>query len=698
MALSSCTPAPIPDEQLNSENTKNRADSSSLSHLNDESEWRAAYADFPRFVDGSARCGLTPGATPPPREPRLKQVAPLGQSESSRNSLHASEPRNSTVCSGPKAWCLLFGPSKLDEQNERLRLRMKKMNEEKARQAENLRERLHQVEATAEAERRRHAEELRRLSETLAGRGVYLTNDESMSLASPQRLIWAIDHNAPLPASQVRPHELLNYFAFDTQPVEVGQAFSILPEIAQHPARPDEVTLGFSVRGRSSSRATRDHANLAYVVDRSASMSEPGHLDFAKRGLLRSLEELKEGDIVHLVLFDATTCELARNFVVGRDSMQRLQELIESIEPGQGSNLPDGLARGYSAVNRIYQANYSNRVVLLTDTQASPEEDIREAMNLSSRNFDARRIRLSALGLGANVDDKLLDELTERGRGASIFLSSENETDAVFGERFVALIENAASDVHFRLQLPESLTLRAFYGEEASSSRGRVQSVHYASGTTQMYLANLVNPSGTIAAAERIELRIEYEDPKSARAESADFSWSAADLGISPGGKVPARAGFNLTKARMVATFGYHLRAMAERYAHVSSVWEKEAQVWQVPGDRDQRPLVAAARQSCLTTQGRLDAFAAELQGESEARRIASLWTRYCERFPAPEERLMAPRSQALAQSSASTALGALPLPAQQLGSSPIHISILPINDFPPGDGDGDFDSPGIRN
>lgn len=665
------------------------------SSLNDEdSGWEGPYAHLPRFVDGSARCGINRAVPGVNQHGGLTQIRLPAEVVRSRNStLRIMDPEETAVCSGPQAWCLLFGPSKIDQQNERLRLRMKKMGEENALQAEQLRERLHQVEVSASAERQRHAEELRRLSETFAGRGIYLTNDESMSLASPQRLIWAIDHRAPLPASQVRPHELLNYFAFDTRAVEAGQAFSVLPEIAQHPARPNEVTLGFSVRGRGNDRATRDNANLAYVLDRSASMSEPGRLDFAKRGLLRSLRELKGGDIVHLVLFDATTCELARNFVVGRDSLPLLETLIKSVGPRDGSQLPDGLSRGYAAVNRVYQANYSNRVILLTDTRAAPEDDVREAMNLTTQNFDARRVRLSAVGLGAEVDDRLLDQLTERGRGASIFLSSNEEADAVFGERFVALIENAANDVHFRLQLPPSLTLRAFYGEEASPARGRVQSVHYASGTTQMYLANLVNSARRIAQGDRIELRIEYEDPKTGRAESRDYSWSGQELGIGPQGQVPERAGFNLTKARMVATFGYHLRFMAERYDHVSSVWNQATQSWRATNGRHEG-LRAAARKGCLSTQGQLDAFAAELQGEPEARRIASLWANYCERFPARQE-LPASTTQALAQTSPKTLHG-VPLTMPESRPPVIHTSLLPINDFLPVD--GDFDSLGVSN
>ena len=50
----------------------------------------------------------------------------------------------------------------------------------------------------------------------------YLSNDDSMSLASAQRLLWAVQNRGPVKTSEVRPHELLNYFSFDTSPVADG--------------------------------------------------------------------------------------------------------------------------------------------------------------------------------------------------------------------------------------------------------------------------------------------------------------------------------------------------------------------------------------------------------------------------------------------------------------------------------------------
>lgn len=512
--------------------------------------------------------------------------------------------------------------------------------------------------------RRRHHAEIARLEKSARTGGIYLTNDDSMSLASPQRVIWALDHGRALAPSEIRPHELLNYFAFQTLPVDHGANFSVLPELAEHPDFEAEVTLALSVQGRASTRETRDNANLAYVIDRSGSMARPGQMALLKRGLRRSISELKPGDIVHLVLFSSTTCPLAQNFVVGRDPTERLLELVDSIQPSGGTNLYDGLNQGYSAVNRTYQASYTNRVLLLSDASVTEGQQRESSSLLAASHFDARRIRLSAIGFGRSIDDALLDRLTESGRGASLFLSSPSEVDFAFGHQFISLIENIATDVHFRLQLPASLELSAFYGEEASAEKQKVQALHYSSNTAQMYLANLHQSGRPLHPDDAIELVIEYDEPKSGTAKSASFQWSLSELGVGKQGQAPQTARHNLTKAKIVASFGRLLRRMAEKYHHVSSA----------SSPRSPRPKLstvsyqatrAEALRSCKKVQGRLDAFAAQLGGEREARRIAELWDLYCTRYddrsseipgvPLPK---LAHRSQALIDSDGAPSRG----------------------------------------
>ena len=77
------------------------------------------------------------------------------------------------------------------------------------------------------------------------------------------------------------------------------------------------------------------------------------------------------------------------------------------------------------------------------------------------------------------LQPSLLDRLTERGKGAYVFLGSSAEVDAVFGPRFISLIETTALDVHFLLHLPNSLRMNVFYGEESSTVKEDVQAIHY---------------------------------------------------------------------------------------------------------------------------------------------------------------------------------------------------------------------------
>lgn len=444
------------------------------------------------------------------------------------------------------------------------------------------------------------------------GQAVYLSNDDTMSLSSAQRLIYAIDQYAPLTSAEVRPHELLNYFSFVTNPVAADHDFSVLPTISPSEDEPNKWVLGLAVQGRPLSLKTRRNANLSFVVDRSGSMSAEGRMDYVKQGLLRSLSELKYGDIVNITLFDTGVCQLAQNFVVGRDSTQQLSSLIQRIRPEGSTNLHAGLETGYEAANRVYQPSYTNRVVLVTDALTNTGVTDERLISLVAKHYDERQIRLSGVGVGSTFNDSLLDELTERGKGAYVFLGSSAEVDAVFGPRFVSLIETIAHDVHFKLHLPPSLRMDTFYGEEASTVKERVQAIHYFANTSQMFLSDLQTRENAFPGSDDIMLTIEYQDAETGQARVEEFAWNLGDIF----GRHP-----NVDKAMLVSTFARRLQQIADRpvpygHGHTARSWND-----------------GEAAQICHTTQAQLARLASPLGGDAEASRVVSLWDRFCGRY-----------------------------------------------------------------
>lgn len=446
------------------------------------------------------------------------------------------------------------------------------------------------------------------------GASIYLSNDDSMSLSSAQRVIYAIDRFLPIPREHVRPHELLNYFSFETAPRAPDSDFSVYAEIEPKPGQAGIYTLGLSVAGRDPSLAERRNAALTFVIDRSGSMLEEGRMDYLKRGLSRMTDELKEGDLLNFVIFDDRVCSPVQNFVVGRDSMDVLRRTIAALAPRGATDVHSGLVRGYTLANTSYQPTHSNRVILITDALANTGVTNPETMSLITESYDRRRIRLSGVGVGAEFNDALLDKLTERGRGAYVFLGSEAEVDAVFGNRFTSLIETVANDVHFRLHLPPSLAMDVFYGEESSTHKEDVMPIHYFAGTSQLFLSDLRARGGELALQDGVMLSIEYENPETGAEQVEEYAFRLADI---------AGRARNIAKARLVMSF-------------IDGVADTLQSEPRQAADREGGWIDEAASLTCQRGRESLAEQSRSLD-DPEVRRVVQLWEKYCSRYAAPE-------------------------------------------------------------
>jgi len=214
-----------------------------------------------------------------------------------------------------------------------------------------------------------------------------------------------------------------------------------------------------------------------------------------------------------------------------------------------------------------------------------------------------------------DFNDSLIDRLTERGRGAYVFLGSPAEVDAVFGSRFVSLIETTANDVHFRLHLPPSLRMNVFYGEESSTVKEDVQSIHYFANTSQLFLSELMAKNQRLRPQDSVMLTVEYEDPETGDAMVEEFAFNLGEA---------TEQSKNVQKARTLMHFIDGLAVMASR--PLPSSWAPQRAAWIDEGAFDQ----------CQQGREGLHRLAAGIADDPEVRRVAGLWDRYCSRFEQP--------------------------------------------------------------
>ncbi|MEM6931646.1 MAG: VWA domain-containing protein, partial [Myxococcota bacterium] len=219
------------------------------------------------------------------------------------------------------------------------------------------------------------------------GTTVYLSNDDSMSLASAQRVLYQAMNGRTPSFSEIRPHELLNYFSFDTVTPDPERRFDVL---ASGRTDGEKLTVALAVKGATPARRPLD---LTLLVDRSGSMQADGRMEYVRRALLLLQDQLVEGDRIDLVVFDHTPCTPIENYVVGRDDANLLTRMFRRIQPEGSTDLNAGLQEAYRVAEEHRSSAHRNRrVMVLTDALLNTGDVNPATVTEVGRAFDRKDI------------------------------------------------------------------------------------------------------------------------------------------------------------------------------------------------------------------------------------------------------------------------------------------------------------------
>ncbi|MES2640352.1 MAG: VWA domain-containing protein [Myxococcota bacterium] len=419
------------------------------------------------------------------------------------------------------------------------------------------------------------------------GGKVYLSNDDTMSLASAQRVLWSVSEGRAVASSELRPHELLNYFTFEAPTITKAATFGVGASAVR---TADGVALALTVTGASPQRRPLD---LTVLLDRSGSM-EGERMTLVKRGLTRMVDRLHVGDRVNVVLFDDKVDVVRKGFQVGTDDLDDLRLLFEDVTPRGSTNLDAGLEAAYALVRSRDLKGRDARVLVVTDARITAGDLDAARVSEIARAFDESRVRLAAIGVGDDVDDRVLQQLTEKGRGAYVFLGSEKVVDRVFGSGFDALVNVVADDVRFALDLPDSLGMSRFYGEEMSTTKADVQPVSFFAGSTQVFLQDLKVAEGGYGKSDPLVLDLAWRDPLTGKDRTQ--RWTST-LGAALGGDLS-----NVTKARALMAWTDLVRVGSNDCTREKKEWQGRAKTF--GGDTETRYLDGLVASWCPVSRG----------------------------------------------------------------------------------------------
>jgi Ca-activated chloride channel family protein len=197
--------------------------------------------------------------------------------------------------------------------------------------------------------------------------------------------------------------------------------------------------------------------NFCLVLDRSGSM-QGAKLASMKAATRRVIETLTPQDIVSIVIFDDTVQTLVPA-TPASDKAALLGAVDQIVESG-GTAMSLGMQAGQAELQKHAGPDRLGHMLLLTDGQTWGDEDVCRTI---AQGLGQAGVRVTALGLGAEWNEKLLDDLADATGGSSDYIADPGQIGAFFQRALKSAQGTAAAEARLLLRLVKEATPRAVH-------------------------------------------------------------------------------------------------------------------------------------------------------------------------------------------------------------------------------------------
>ncbi len=263
----------------------------------------------------------------------------------------------------------------------------------------------------------------------------------------------------------VRIEELLNYFDYDYPGPTDSHPFAASMEIAQCPWNQDHRLARIGIQAREI-ETQRPSSNLVFLLDVSGSMDEPDKLPLVVEGMKLLTDQLTENDKVAIVVY-AGAAGVVLDATRG-DKKQVITAALERLRAGGSTNGGEGIVLAYQIARDHFITGGTNRVILCSDGDfnvgvTGTDELVRIAKENAGSN-----IFLSVLGFGnGNLNDEMMETLSNDGNGNYAFIDSKREAEKVFVEELGGTLVTVAKDVKIQIEFnPKKVAAYRLIGYE----------------------------------------------------------------------------------------------------------------------------------------------------------------------------------------------------------------------------------------
>ncbi len=374
----------------------------------------------------------------------------------------------------------------------------------------------------------------------------YFSYDDSASTASVELFKHAMERNSMPRPEWSKTWEFLNYENFDHIEQEGIGLFKASMGLWKYPhlQNPylDTYEVGIHLSAPYKCKATRQQMVLTVLVDISTSMGGDASFKTPEQpqndtketlvveGLKTMASQLKLGDKVNLIFFNNQAKTVLESFTLGDDPERLYVDAIGQLKLAGGTNLQNALAAGYAMAEKHYDTRKMNRILFITDAQATEGNADLGVVRAAAEPNNSRPIYLSGLGLGVDHDQLRMNQITEEGHGAYYSIQTLTDMQEAMGDRFIPLMDVIARNARFHIEFPGFMRHNKSAAEELSVNPAQVQPTTFSANTSQYFWEQFLSNKTDFKSDEKVILTVTYEDPRTRQQKTERLEKTLAEI------------------------------------------------------------------------------------------------------------------------------------------------------------------------
>jgi len=357
---------------------------------------------------------------------------------------------------------------------------------------------------------------------------LYASPDDSNSMSSPMQAMGQV-LAGQAPFGPIRTYEFFNHASWDYPAAEEGQLLVDLQ--LTEGKEPGTFAMQVGISSEHIDPDERPPMVLTFSVDQSGSMSG-APIEHMKDSLRVIARQLRPGDIVSIIGWSSGQDLVLDGHPITAPNDPVFLDAIDAISTGGGTDLAAGLKEAYRITEQHWVQGRIHRVVLLSDGGANIGLTDAELIGEKAGDNDTDGIYMIGVGTGqpAYYNDTLMNEVTDLGRGAAVFIPDRAAAEDVFGDRFMETMSTTARDVQIRYDLPPGFTIDRFSGEELSADPREVQPQHMAPNDAVVLYQHMSSCADDVDLDQSIAVTVTYLDGVTFEGRAVTTSATLRDL------------------------------------------------------------------------------------------------------------------------------------------------------------------------